>query len=680
MFKTKTDSSGNTAFTETNTWSAETDATYSNGGSTESASREASHPRDVTNDGGGQGAQTNECARAPSHETETLTQALTDTTVYWDTHCYFTESQNVAPLRKALTGDARKNVKSLLYSGTSADEILNSLQSKIVNCVASIKALKKPQDLYSLELVNKIVDKLNLYMKYKWFEFNSRCNQNEPDILKISRFPQEMNDQCGHMNPCETRKENRFIKRNDFKRRPRNATAIRHDSDIDSDNESSGRESRLQTIAITRPCGEDGCKKIHHKLLHQYCSPIDETNGQISSINELHKKERVFIKIIPVEIPGPLDRFETYALLGEGSTTTHIERDVVLKIATPGKGETLRIEGVGDKRLDYDKSFCLKIKIKGKFSRNIETMNAVVIDKLQLAPQTIDLDTVCQHSHLHELEDELCYKEARPTTLIGQDNSHLIVSRQVVQKNRDQPAASYTKLGWVVHGRENGIARPPTYSEKDMPNPPRARPRYLECDIYHTRSLPPEGPFQTSKRTSRTKSEINDIHKAAAFQLRGWASNEPDALVATESLRKEQKALSIGDHTERTLGVTWKMNNDTLNFSLNFRNYPREVIQGYRPPTTREVTSAVMSVFVPMGFAASITVLGQILMPFKPFVAHRLAEFEEMSRAKNGRWGPSEDKVADDATRGPPNEFSSEHRWFKGPKCLLNNSSDWPVN
>ncbi|GBP97922.1 hypothetical protein EVAR_79012_1 [Eumeta japonica] len=55
-------------------------------------------------------------------------------------------------------------------------------------------------------------------------------------------------------------------------------------------------------------------------------------------------------------------------------------------------------------------------------------MNALVIDKLQLAPQTIDLDTV--------------------------------LSREVVQKNRDQPAASYTKLGWVLHGRENGIARP----------------------------------------------------------------------------------------------------------------------------------------------------------------------------------------------------------------------------
>ncbi|GBP12820.1 hypothetical protein EVAR_87760_1 [Eumeta japonica] len=50
---------------------------------------------------------------------------------------------------------------------------------------------------------------------------------------------------------------------------------------------------------------------------------------------------------------------------------------------------------------------------------------------------------------------------------------------------------------------------------------------------------------------------------------------------------------------------------------------------------------------------------------FKPFVAHRLAEIEETSSAKNWRWVPSKDNVADDATRDPPNEFSSEHRWFK---------------
>ncbi|GBP11447.1 hypothetical protein EVAR_92946_1 [Eumeta japonica] len=315
-------------------------------------------------------------------------------------------------------------------------------------------------------------------------------------------------------------------------------------------------------------------------------------------------------------------------------------------------------------------------------------MNALVIDKLQLAPQTIDLDTVRQYSHLHELEDELSYEKARPTILIGQDNWHLIVSREVVQKNRDQPAASYTKLGWVLHGRENGIARPvhvinyiarepsaedeidsqltrKRYAEPAPEAPASPRTWYLpHFAVVHPQKGKIRLVFDAAARTAgRSLNDallpepdllqslfgvllrfregrvavVADIRemflqvkireedrdslrflwrkmRTKSPRIKGWASNEPDALVATESLRREQKALSIGDHTERTLGLIWKTKNDTLSFSLNLRNCPREVIQGYRPPTKREVTSAVMSVFDPIGFAAPITVLGKMLI------------------------------------------------------------------
>ncbi|GBP04577.1 hypothetical protein EVAR_98944_1 [Eumeta japonica] len=50
---------------------------------------------------------------------------------------------------------------------------------------------------------------------------------------------------------CETRKEDRFIKRNEFKRRPTNATAIRHDSDVDNDNENRIGNREETTAIIT---------------------------------------------------------------------------------------------------------------------------------------------------------------------------------------------------------------------------------------------------------------------------------------------------------------------------------------------------------------------------------------------------------------------------------------------
>ncbi|GBP37587.1 hypothetical protein EVAR_34623_1 [Eumeta japonica] len=150
-------------------------------------------------------------------------------------------------------------------------------------------------------------------------------------------------------------------------------------------------------------------------------------------------------------------------------------------------------------------------------------------------------------------------------------------------------------------------------------------------------------------------------------------SNEPNALIATESPRKEQKALSIGDHAERTLGLIWKTKNDTLSFSLNSTNCPREVIQEYRSPTKREVTSVVIGSTC---FAEPITVSRS----FKPYVAHRLTKIEDTSSAKNWRWVLSKDNIADDATRDPSNEFSSEYRRFKGPKFLLNDPSNCLAN
>ncbi|GBP91224.1 hypothetical protein EVAR_60674_1 [Eumeta japonica] len=191
----------------------------------------------------------------------------------------------------------------------------------------------------------------------------------------------------------------------------------------------------------------------------------------------------------------------------------------------------------------------------------------------------------------------------------------------------------------------------------------------------------------------------------SAIYLRDWIGNEPNALVTTECLRKEQKGLSIGNHTERTLDLIWKTKNDTLSFSLNLRNYPREVIQGYRPPTKREVTSALMSVFDPIdkleiprcvtpyhtegelhvftdasekAYSAAVYWLGKNQRP--PHVALVAAKARLTSRRrgvqKTGDGFLSKDNIADDATQDPPNEFLSKHRWFKSPKFLLNDPPD----
>ncbi|GBP04144.1 hypothetical protein EVAR_68532_1 [Eumeta japonica] len=51
-------------------------------------------------------------------------------------------------------------------------------------------------------------------------------------------------------------------------------------------------------------------------------------------------------------------------------------------------------------------------------------------------------------------------------------------------------------------------------------------------------------------------------------------------------------------------------------------------------------------------------------------ICHRLAELEEHTTVKCGRWGSTKLNDIDDATRGPPTDFNETHWWFRGPDFL----------
>ncbi|GBP12816.1 hypothetical protein EVAR_87758_1 [Eumeta japonica] len=135
--------------------------------------------------------------------------------------CHFTESQNVARLRKALKGDARENVKSLLYSGASADDIPDSLQ----------RYFGRPEILILNELEN--IKKMP-----KLAEDGRNMN-----VFARNERPMRVYE------PCETRKEDRFIKETNSNV-GRQMRPQYDDSDVDNDNENRHREPRVETTAI----------------------------------------------------------------------------------------------------------------------------------------------------------------------------------------------------------------------------------------------------------------------------------------------------------------------------------------------------------------------------------------------------------------------------------------------
>lgn len=905
-------------------------------------------------------------------------------TVFNDTRNMFSDIQNVGRLRMALKGEARDSVKGMLYASSCSADIMDALErrfgrpevlimheldtikkmprlqedgsnihqfaSTVNNCVATIQALGRPQYLYSPELTSKIVDKLNLYMRYEWSKF---CMQypSEPELQRMSRFLKDASEQLCSITALNFSKEGGrggAGGRADRRRHVNTAQAVESadSSDQDSDcEENSDEEVARGTVAAVAPkqkpegpvcpicqtthalkdcekfklldtekrwettkkhnicfrcltykhrrfvcrakaCGKNGCKLGHHKLLHQEKrepEAREETATQLPSVNAINSKSKTYLKIIPIELYGPRGSTDAYALLDEGSTLTLIEENTALAVTPRGKTESLQLEGVGGKRIDCDGSFRVKIKVKGRFQRHYETLTAHTISQLNVMAQEVNADAIKSYPYLADIEDELCYDRARPTVLIGQDNWHLIVTRELRSRSEREPAASLTSLGWVLHGKAHGIPRSlagtinhvTLHSDEDKierslkehfsleslgiePRRPKSDPEARALDILDKTcsrlpdgrmqvgllwrtdnetmpesrdqavkrfinlekkldkdenmkteysqqvnnlvekgyaekvNTPPDSPrawylphfavrhpqknkvrmvFDAAARTGgrclndallpgpdllqslfgvllrfregkvavmadikemflqvklqpqdrdsqrflwrpnkqspieeyrmttlifgaasspcsaiyakntnaqqykdkypdasraverhfymddylqafddvqtakQAVSQMTEIHNAAHFELRGWASNEPKVIERPDS---ESNIKTLADREERTLGLIWNMNADSLSFSLNLRNTPLETIQGHRPPTKREVTSAVMSVFDPLGLAAPIIIQGKHLI-------------QQLWRTKTG-WDDEIPKIQEDMWK----------RWLEELKQLDN--------
>ncbi|CAG5056933.1 unnamed protein product [Parnassius apollo] len=154
---------------------------------------------------------------------------------------------------------------------------------------------------------------------------------------------------------------------------------------------------------------------------------------------------------------------------------TLIEEWVAQKLAPRGRKEELRIEAIGGKRINDDSSYRLNVKIKGIFSKDLEEISVQTIKSLNLSPQSVSRELLQRCSHLTPIKDELIYERSRPTILIGQNNWHLIVTRELISGGKNLPVASLTKLGWVLHGHISGGVKPikivnhiSTKKEEDM--------------------------------------------------------------------------------------------------------------------------------------------------------------------------------------------------------------------
>ncbi|XP_047503791.1 uncharacterized protein LOC125048880 [Pieris napi] len=452
--------------------------------------------------------------------------------VYEDTSPMFSGIQNMARLRKAIKGTARESIKSLLYSEAMPEEVINALRrrfgrpdalvlaeleklkalprttenprdicvfaSQINNSVAAIKGLKRPQYLYSPEIVKLIIEKMPPILRFRWYDFTAaREEESFSDIQTISNFLNLEADKCGAFAVLEDSKSvrpsaaiRRPVKQVTYNIAERSRPEEIKCPDCEGTHKlkdcqrflKAAVNERWETVKRLKVCfkclaGKHRketcrrppcklCRRWHHSLLHvssesERCQ--EEAAPETATVNTISTPKAI-LKMLKVEIYGPAGSKQVLALLDEGSTVTLLDENVASSIGIKGPREALNIETIGGGQMKNHDSMILDIELKGiKESEKSTLKRARTIKELKLTPQLVEKNQLKKCHHLRGLLQDVCYEAEAPKLLIGQDNWEYIVSLQIRRGKPGQPVASRTKLGWVLHGSDSSGVSPINY-------------------------------------------------------------------------------------------------------------------------------------------------------------------------------------------------------------------------
>ncbi|XP_036342000.1 uncharacterized protein LOC118751298 [Rhagoletis pomonella] len=205
-------------------------------------------------------------------------------------------------------------------------------------------------------------------------------------------------------------------------------------------------------------CTINGCKRMHHKLLHQdrHLPSPPADNERI--LNCHRDVEASLFKFLPVILIGPRGSASVYAMFDEGSSVSLLEEEVAAQLGLRGRAMPLTLQWYGDSQTT-ETSRSVSCEIRGVNGHNtFSVKNLCAIKGLNLPRQSFDQS---KYRHLAALHVE-SYKNVKPVLLLGLDNCHLGVPSNTVQSREDQPVAIETKLGWVVYGphREDFVTKP----------------------------------------------------------------------------------------------------------------------------------------------------------------------------------------------------------------------------
>lgn len=308
------------------------------------------------------------------------------------------------------------------------------------------------------------------------------------------------------------------------------------------------RNHQAAQCTLKKPCSI--CQEKHLLALHEINLRPQRSNKEAalkeescltnSASNSLYldrpgASNRVMLKIVPVLLHHEGRSLSTFALLDDGSERSMLLPAAAKSLGIKGPPEDLPLRTV---RQDiqvlhgYKISFHVSPAANPKVSYKIN--GAFTASRLSLAQHTYPVEQLQKkYKHLRSLPIP-ALKDAKPSLLLGSDQSHLITPVEPVRfGSPGGPAAVHTRLGWTLQGPVRSMGRPPESVQCLFTSPsPQVDELYRHVErLWQVDTIPhrPEREVTRSKQDQQavalldartTRTEVNGVRRYATPLLR----------------------------------------------------------------------------------------------------------------------------------------------------------------
>lgn len=202
-------------------------------------------------------------------------------------------------------------------------------------------------------------------------------------------------------------------------------------------------------------CEVSGCKEKHHTMLHDETRYFEQSNGQSNCCNVLElgsKRNRVSLRIVPVEVENGNLHVKTYALLDEGSDVTLCSEELVEKLGAVGIRREFTITTI-NKSSERKMGVEVQLKVSSLDKRETLDLNKVwSVRKLPISLDSMpDRREVSKWRHLDGI-DLPHINEGQVELLIGSDVPEAFWVEEERRGRRGEPYAIRSLLGWSIIG------------------------------------------------------------------------------------------------------------------------------------------------------------------------------------------------------------------------------------